>query len=338
MTGTHDKPQSRWRIWHWRPRFSLRTFVVVLVVLGIGLGVLSSNLRRTWRQRHAVAELRECGVGAIFYRYDGSESEIEAADRPWRVRLLQRDEKYGEWYGEELLTKDFFDDVTMVNASELERFGFIRATAPLPTAQGARFWRAISQLPELECLIVANDHIPPAEIRGLGQHAKLERLCLQSTRLDDEHLREIGRLTELRRLMFGGGYFAFLDDEQAGADSRATVSREGFEHLRLLPDLEMLDLFGTTADDNSVEPLSHLQHLTRLSLGNTSLGDDGLRKLTGLKKLTRIHLRATKVTAAGVRDFQAALPGCQVDHPATDPPAPANAPGAQAAMAGDSTD
>lgn len=334
MAGISKK--SSWRIWTWRPRFSVRTLVIAMVIVCGTLAALSTNLRRAWRQRRAVAELRELGVTNVFYRYDPQGLGLE--DRPLYPRLFQRDVNRGRWYGEEVVTKDFFDDVIFVNASDLERFGLVRASSPIPVAHDARFWRAIAQFPELESLVVADDDIRPSDVRGLERQAKLQGLCLQSPRLSDEHLREVGRLTGLRCLMFGGGVFSFADAEQRGKESRAKVSRQGLEHLWLLPDLEKLDLFGATVDDDAVEPLSRLHALTYLDLGNSPLGDNGLRKLTTLKNLKYINLHVTNVTAAGVTDFQAALPGCRISHPATDLPAPSNPSSADQSTIGGSAD
>jgi hypothetical protein len=46
---------------------------------------------------------------------------------------------------------------------------------------------------------------------------------------------------------------------------------------------------------------------------NCLLTDTGLSELKALSRLTYINLRGNKVTAAGVADFQKALPECRVE-------------------------
>jgi hypothetical protein len=327
-TNTTTPSAGRW----WRPKFGMRTMLIALLLVSVVLGSFSWRLRRAWAQARLVAQLREMEV-VVDYRYDRPEIE----ELPLFVRLLRNPDGF-QWYGESVLTKDFFDDVTAIHASHYHRVEFIRTGAPISFSDVEQFWNLVYRMPSLEMLDVQNDQITPGQLGGLKQNPQLWALGLQSIAIGDSQLEAVGQLTGLRRLSFGGGWFAFLDDEQRGKGSRAYVSRGGLEHLRSMPDLEMLILFGTTVDDNAVEPLSHLHNLTHLDLGNTPLGDEGLGKLTTLKKLQYIYLRGTNVTATGVRDFQAALPGCIVDHPATDPPAPANAPGVQPATAGGSAD
>jgi len=43
--------------------------------------------------------------------------------------------------------------------------------------------------------------------------------------------------------------------------------------------------------------------------------DAGLKELSDLKQLTFLQLGETKVTAAGVKELQAALPHCQIQAP-----------------------
>ncbi len=55
-----------------------------------------------------------------------------------------------------------------------------------------------------------------------------------------------------------------------------------------------------------------LPNLTSLSLYGTLITDVGLVHLTGLASLTRLYLYRTKITNAGEAEIRAALPNCFV--------------------------
>ena len=52
----------------------------------------------------------------------------------------------------------------------------------------------------------------------------------------------------------------------------------------------------------------------RVILRGSKVTDAGLVHLKGLTKLGTLNLTDTKVTAAGVKDLQAALPNCKISH------------------------
>jgi hypothetical protein len=297
----------------WRPRYSVRTLVIATVIVSVGLAILSSNLRRTWKQRRELAELHACGVSNIFYRYNGFHTRIDSANRPWHVRLLQYDSGHGHWFGEEVLTKDYFDDVTFVNASRYRKLNGGRITGePIPLSEPARFWKAINQFPALEHLRVINDQITPADIASLHRNGQLRSLQLVSTALSDAHLKEVGRLQGLEYVSFGGDWYAYFDEGLQTRGTQAKVTCAGLQHLRSLPNLKDLSLFGTTVDDEAAKTLAQMPNLRYLDLGNTLLTDDGLRQLATLKNLEVIDLGATNVTPAGIREFQEAVPDCRI--------------------------
>lgn len=86
-------------------------------------------------------------------------------------------------------------------------------------------------------------------------------------------------------------------------------------HMLALSKLKLIELgfFHSQVDDLMVRHLATMEKLQTLGLGNNPITDKGLSELKGLQNLKAIHLRGTKVTAAGVADFQQALPDCKID-------------------------
>ena len=86
-------------------------------------------------------------------------------------------------------------------------------------------------------------------------------------------------------------------------------------HTLALSKLKLLELafYESKVDDSMVKHLATMEKLQRLGLGANPITDKGLSELKGLKNLKTIELGLTKVTAAGVADFQQALPECKID-------------------------
>lgn len=93
-------------------------------------------------------------------------------------------------------------------------------------------------------------------------------------------------------------------------------------HTLALSKLKLLELafYEAKVDDSMVKHLATMEKLQRLGLANNPITDKGLSELKGLKNLKTIELGLTKVTAAGVADFQQALPDCKIvwDYPDAD--------------------
>ena len=78
------------------------------------------------------------------------------------------------------------------------------------------------------------------------------------------------------------------------------VTDVGVAHLRNLPRLTNLSLFGTSVSDAGLAATKGLGALEVLVLGNTNVSDDGLVHLRRLVKLKRLRLPYTRVTDAGL--------------------------------------
>ena len=87
------------------------------------------------------------------------------------------------------------------------------------------------------------------------------------------------------------------------------------QHIAALRKLKLTQLHtnGSEIDDSNIKTIADMSTLTALSVARCQLTDVGLLQLKALSRLNYINLKGTKVTAAGVADFQKALPECRIE-------------------------
>jgi hypothetical protein len=131
----------------------------------------------------------------------------------------------------------------------------------------------------------------------------LQRLYLVQTRVTDDQLVHVARLTGLEHLSL-----AFTD-----------VSDAGLAVLQPLHRLRRLHLNATQVSDEGLGYLHAFPDLESLALGATLVTDHGLPHLYGLRKLGFLSFdaaysgRQSRVTPAGISDLRRALPHCRLD-------------------------
>ena len=160
---TTTKPRRHW------PQFSLRTLMVLVVLVSAALGWLGMKVRQARIRREAVSKLQEVG-GTVYYDYD---RDIDP--RPSGLKWA--------W---DLLGHDFFLDVDSVNLQDcpVTDVGLVR----------------LQPLTHLRWLSLTNTHVTDAGLEHLKGLRQLKRLELGSTGITDaglEHLRVLSQLYEL---------------------------------------------------------------------------------------------------------------------------------------------
>ena len=134
--------------------------------------------------------------------------------------------------------------------------------------------------------------------RGLGRLKSLNSVTiLQCSSLTPEGLAELQTLPNMTYVNLDG--------------SRCTSS-----HVAVLSKLKLGQLLmnATEIDDSSAKILGEMSTLTSLGMRDCrQFSDAGLSELKTLSRLNYINLIGTKVTAAGVADFQKALPECRIE-------------------------
>jgi hypothetical protein len=148
------------------------------------------------------------------------------------------------------------------------------------------------------------ERLADVELKNLGDLKTLEELDLAGANtVSDETLKEIGRLTNLRRLVLWHHSNTFTD--------------AGLAHLRGLKNLQFLDLNASPVTDAGLAHLAGLPDLEVLNLSRTHITDTGLASLKALKNLRKLVIDDTpQVTAEAVKALAAAIPGLKIERAA----------------------
>lgn len=122
------------------------------------------------------------------------------------------------------------------------------------------------------------------KIFGADLFGNVTKIDLRKGKVDNELLRHVGVLNELKRLDL----------------SNADINDAGLRHISHLP-LRELWLQSTDITDASAATLSTMSNLRMLSLNANSLSDKFLEQLKPLPQLEDLGLRGTKVTGGGMK-------------------------------------
>ena len=166
MTAAADnrpKPRRRWL------RFSLRTLLVVMLLLGVGFGVLGSMAREAKRQRKVVADLREMGAQFVF-----------SDEEPWMPELL--DTGYCRRVNECDLYNTQFADVSPL--AELKNLEWLN----LSNTQVADV-TPLAELKKLEGLYLSDTQV--ADVTPLAGLKNLRFLDLSHTQVTEDQVNQL---------------------------------------------------------------------------------------------------------------------------------------------------
>ena len=205
------KARRRWL------QFSLRTLMVLVLIIGAGLGWVGMKLRRARAQREDVGEIEKLG-GTVLY------------DRPFRQSDWQRD-----LFGADVVSHP--DKVYFLKdrLADGDLPGLRAHLQRLPQVKELVFAEAritdaglveVAALPQLESLAFLKVHVTDAGLVHLQRLTQLRRLSLFASQVTDAGLVCLQELPQLRQLG--------LDDTQ--------VTDAGLVHLRGLTRLERLYL------------------------------------------------------------------------------------------------
>ena len=159
-----------------------------------------------------------------------------------------------------------------------------------------RLFEVLAKVPQLNSIDIQGGS-PGITGRGLGRLKSLKSLTiLQCQNLTPEGIAELQTLSNLE--------YVNLDGSRCTAQHVAELSKlkVWFLHTRI-----------SEIDDSCAKPLSQMSTLQSLGLVHCEFTDRGLSELKPLQQLKYLNLQGTKVTAAGVADFQKALPECRID-------------------------
>jgi len=248
---------GRWRRFF---RLSLRTLLLLVVLLAVWLGITFNRVRQ---QRAAVARIEQLG-GSVQYLHELDPDDLTF---PWRI-----DEPVspGPPWLRRLLGPEFFETVvavelnqTRVTDADLRIIGKLRgvvvAQLNCTSVSDAglyelRNWR------KLRSLGLMDTQVTGAGLRHLASMPELNNLVLEQTAVDDQGLARLGAHKGLTSLSLG----------------QTRVTSRGVEQLRSYPELSILSLHSTPTDDSAVPALVSLRKLDYLDVTGTNISVQGL--------------------------------------------------------------
>jgi hypothetical protein len=322
-------------------QFSLRSLLVLVLVVAIACAWLANELERAKRQTQLVAEASKLGCG-ILYDYNLSDSGnvvMFSGAIPGETRLnkMLGDDFFREVIGAVVkndaalrLLKDqtslrrlFLDNsqVTDAGMESLERLNNLEwidlRDAPGVTDAGLKY---LSRLTRLQELLLRRTGVTDAGMIYLKGLKELRVLDLGMTQVTEVGLKNLAGLTRLRQLEFWANNIK--DDGLLAIDQMtdleildlgfAPVTDVALEKLTNLRQLRSLGLRGSQVTDVGLTHIAELQQLRTLDLYKTHISDDGLVHLARLPLLETLHIGETQVTAEGIKKLQQALPNCKI--------------------------
>jgi hypothetical protein len=290
------KPKRRWL------QVSLRTFLVLITLFGIGLGWLEVHIRSARRQQAAVAAIRK--TGGVWYDYKYSADKIYTYSQVSRVPpwLLNRcGEDFFHNVAAIILEDSPFDVFSRLDAFPRLRWLHVREkrdgsrfhTQPYPSDEDMKHLGASRFLEQVD--VIGLDGITDEGIKQIAQAPNLSAVHILSlnSRLTDESLRTLARLNQLEELYLSGD---FTDD--------------GLASLQRHPRLKWVVLVSPRISDAGLCHIASLTELELLELQGCRVTNEGLKQLAGLGKLRYLTIGGTLVDAAML---QQTFPSCTIE-------------------------
>jgi hypothetical protein len=304
-------------------QFSLRTFLVVTLIVTIWLGL---HVRSARRQQAVVAAIKALGGEVVYgYQYISATGKPDPKAESWAPRWLI-----------EALGEDFLHNVVSVSIIRDPQAGIevtddlLAQFDALPRLQGLYLHASgisdaglehLGRLSRLEFLLLWKaPSISDRGVQRLAPLTKLKWIQITDSQIGDESLRVLAGLPQLESLSCNGRFsdagLAFLRNKTELRDlwlggsvpdlpEYVDGSPEGYARLRA----EM----GFNISDDGLVHLSGLPNLETLNLQWHRITNRGLKHLTGLHKLKTLALGATAVDDVTV--LQKALPNCRIHCP-----------------------
>ena len=297
-------------------RMSLRTLMLLVLVIGGGLGWLAVHRQRELRRQWVITTIRGSlssvefdgiGISQIFWgsgrTVNGSlfqsqltADQIEALGSCARLRELtmlssvMTDEGLASLSRDHLIMRLYCFKPKITDAGvkhlaklkSLKRLELLRVPGLTDATLGS-----LAGLAELEEINLSGASLTGSGLVHLTGLKQLESLEIPSTALDDAGLANLGRLTGLRRLYIGGG--AYTDAGLASLSNLTELRElglgsEGCTDAGLgtrvgLTNLRTLDIAGPRITDAWLDRIAAMKSLREVNIGGSHLSDEAIQRL-----------------------------------------------------------
>jgi Leucine-rich repeat (LRR) protein len=295
-----------------RCQYTVRTLLVLMLVVSVACSWLAVGIRRANKQREALASLLQpCELGYIDYDYEldpcGNRVPNPRLPGPaWLHRLL------GDDFFRTVASLRFERDITSQNLPllrTLDSVRIVRLGNNSITEAGAKY---LSDLRHLEQLHLWRDsNVSDSWLRHLNAPG-LRVLNIESTAVTDAGLDVLISTPDLQSLRLSGTQVSDRGLKNLGGLSRLTelgiadtnITDSGMKSIEKLNQLRYLDLTMTRITDKGMAYLKGLTRLEDLSLAFTSVTDVGMDDLKGLRLLRRLDLRGTRISDRGLASLE----------------------------------
>lgn len=308
----------------WRPRFSLRTLLVLMTVVSVGLAWYVERVRVEQRAAEAVL----AAGGEVIYDWQMRPADADGSFRrdPPGPDFLRA------WFG-----PHWFDSIVKVelNGNQFRRgkdnFKLLSSRLiPLPTLRELRLWMVpldqgdfelLGRMQQLQMLSIGQvAEMTPENAAGLSAARNLQALHLDYAKVFPPTLSELAKLPRLEKLRIicdnydrrTGKHIDLydLDDESAAAIGDfprlrelslhyTKITDQGLADLCELSQLELLVVSSPRITSASFEPVSRLKRLRHLGTWAWKIEDADFAMLQDAPQLTSLGL-VTPLTNASV--------------------------------------
>jgi Leucine-rich repeat (LRR) protein len=293
-------------IFRWRFQFSIRSLLVMTVVVAIPCSWMTTIMKqaREMRKTHehwakictmefdTVKELDALGCRItvkpppsywlrVVFGNDLYMNATSVSYHPWaNPRDLNLE---GLKQFEHLLYLGFYDNqVTDADLAHIEGLDQLKLLSISRNPIADAGFEGLSD--ELISSIRSRRPITVAGWEHLKGLARLQTLVLDDADITDAGLKNLEGMTQLRCLSLKG----------------TRITDAGLKHLENLDQLQQLFLQKTQITDAGLEHLKGLKQLYTLSLGETQTAGVGLKHLGGLEQLHVLDLKGSKITGPGL--------------------------------------
>ncbi len=296
-------------------RFSVRTLMVLVLVVGGGFGWI---VHRAHVQRDAVAAIKR-GGGEVLYEW-----HLRELENPKRALNAgfgvdpNGQPKWPKWFVDRLGV-DYFgsvkyvrlsyknSDALMPHSGRLDRLEYlsIHDARNTLTDMGLAHLQGLTNLRFLS-IASKNASVTRAGLENLKGKSRLQALTLWDVPLSDDDLATCAELTVLEAFWInspritnaGVRHLSGLVNMRALSLASSRVTDTGLSALAGMRRLQMLSLSQTGV--SNLAAVRHLTTLNYLKLSGTPIGDAGLAPAAGFGALEELFLADTQVTDAGL--------------------------------------
>jgi hypothetical protein len=250
-------------------RFSLRTLIVVVLVIGVWLG---RTVRNAGIQREAVAAIARAG-GGVCYDWQWEDGRFKRRGRPWWPTWLTDRVGVDYFYNVVAVSGIHATNLDMIQVGRLGRLESLTLGGPNEVTDDGL--AKIEKLIGLKTLDVSGFLISDVGLAHLRGLVDLENLTLMHAKISEAGLAHLKGLTRLKYLVL----------------SCTHLTDAGLSHLKGLTSVEVLYLSDTKVSDAGLAYLKGLTRLIYLNLAGTRVTDAGLKELRGWLPRTTIDPR-----------------------------------------------